>query len=92
MNDEVDFLHADKHESFLQIDSMILDGDDQAFPKFLKQQVLQCLYNTSKKKLDMKLIFCMQINIKISYKLISKLWASLFPRGNIIIIDGHDQA
>ena len=29
MSDEVDFLHADKHESFLQIDSMIFDGDDQ---------------------------------------------------------------
>ena len=24
MNDEVDFVHADKHESFLQIDIMIL--------------------------------------------------------------------
>ena len=35
MSDEVDFLHADKHESFLQIDAMIFDGDDQAkwFPK-----------------------------------------------------------
>ena len=35
MSDEVDFLHADKHESFLQIDTMIFDGDDQAkwFPK-----------------------------------------------------------
>ena len=26
MSDEVDFLHADKHESFLQIDTMILIG------------------------------------------------------------------
>ena len=32
----VDFLHADKHESLLQIDSMILMGDGQAFPKFPK--------------------------------------------------------
>ena len=30
MSDEVDFLHADKHES------VIFDGDDQAFPEFLK--------------------------------------------------------
>ena len=26
---EVIFLHADKHESFLQIDTMIFDGDGQ---------------------------------------------------------------
>ena len=37
MNDEVeevsegDFLLADKHEIFLQIDSVIIDGDGQAF-------------------------------------------------------------
>ena len=28
ISDEVDFLHADKHESFLQIDIMIFDGMD----------------------------------------------------------------
>ena len=39
MSDEVDFLHADKHESFLQIDNMIFDGDGQAFPKLPKWQV-----------------------------------------------------
>ena len=33
ISDEVDFLHADKHESFLQIDIMIFDGDGQPFPK-----------------------------------------------------------
>ena len=27
----------------------------------------------------MKLIFCMQINIKVYYKLISTLWTSMFP-------------
>ena len=31
----VDFLHADKHESFLQI-YMIFDGDGKALPKFSK--------------------------------------------------------
>ena len=36
VRDKVDFLHADKHESFLQIDTMIFDGDGQAFPKFTK--------------------------------------------------------
>ena len=34
--DKVDFLHADKHESFLQIHSMIFDGNGQAFSKFPK--------------------------------------------------------
>ena len=34
LSDEVDFLHADKHESMLQVDGMILMGDGQAFAKF----------------------------------------------------------
>ena len=32
--DKVDFLHVDKHEGFLQIDTMIFNG--QTFPKFSK--------------------------------------------------------
>ena len=39
VSDEVDFMHADKHESFLQIDTMVFGGDGQAFPKFRKLQV-----------------------------------------------------
>ena len=35
-SDEVDFLHVDRHESFLQVDTMVLYGDGQAFPKFPK--------------------------------------------------------
>ena len=35
VSDEVDFLHADKHESLLQIDTMIF-GNVQTFPKFPK--------------------------------------------------------
>ena len=66
VSDEVDFLHGNKHESFLQIDTMIFDGDGQAFPKF------------SKTKLKMKLILCMQIYSKVSEKLISRFWASKF--------------
>ena len=31
VSDEVDFLHADKNESFLQVDTMIFDGNGQAF-------------------------------------------------------------
>ena len=36
VSDEVDFLHPDKHEIFLQIDTKNFDGDSQAFPKFPK--------------------------------------------------------
>ena len=31
VSDEVDFLHTDKHESFLQIGTMIFDVDSQTF-------------------------------------------------------------
>ena len=36
VSDEIDFLHADKGESYLQIGTMIFDGDGQASPKFPK--------------------------------------------------------
>ena len=36
VNDEVDFLQADKRKIFLQIDTMIFDGDGQAFPNYPK--------------------------------------------------------
>ena len=49
MNDKVDFLHADKDEKYLQIDTMIFDGDGQAFPKFPKYQNCYFLYNILKK-------------------------------------------
>ena len=69
VSDEVDFFHADKHESLLQIYTMIMMG-------MVKH--LQYLYNILNKKLEMKLTFCMQIRfltdfntlgIKVSYKL-----------------------
>ena len=36
VSNEVDFLHADKHESFLQTDTITFGEDGQAFPKFPK--------------------------------------------------------
>ena len=47
---EVDSLHVDQHESFLQIDTIIFDGDD--IRKVPKIALLQCLYKISKKKLE----------------------------------------
>ena len=39
VSDEIDFSHVDKHESSLQIDTMIFDRDGQTFSKFPKYQV-----------------------------------------------------
>ena len=36
VGDEVDFLHADNHERFVQINTIIFDGDGQTFPNFPK--------------------------------------------------------
>ena len=36
VRDEVDILRANKYESVLQVDTMIFDGNGQAFPKFPK--------------------------------------------------------
>ena len=58
---EVNFLHADKHGSLLQIDTMIL-------MKMNKHS--QSFHNG---KFEIKLIFCMQVNIKFSYNMILSL-------------------
>ena len=42
--------------------------------KILKVTSLQCFYNVSKKKLGMELIFCMQINIKVSTSWHDSFW------------------
>ena len=52
VNDGVDFLHAGKHESLLQIDTII----------FMRwSSIPKVPYNISKKRLKMKLIFYTQI-------------------------------
>ena len=66
---KVDFLHADKHESFLQIDSVIFYGGWSSIPKEPKIS-LRYFCNISRKTRRMKLIFCLQINIKGFFKLI----------------------
>ena len=66
LSDEVDFLYAGKHESLLQIDTMILmkmvkRSQSSQNSKFVMP------FNISKKKSEMKLVFCMQMNIKAFY-------------------------
>ena len=66
MRDKVDFFHADKHESFLQVDTMIF-GSILKVPKIAS---FQCLYNILKMKWEVEFIFYVQINIKDFFKLI----------------------
>ena len=52
VSDEVEFLHADKHESFLQVNTMILNGNGKSFPKIAKQQVCNVFTITQKEVRD----------------------------------------
>ena len=64
MSDEVDFLHADKHE-LIQIDSVILIGLVK-HSQISQNSKLAMSYSIPKKKLRLKLTFRMQKNIKVS--------------------------
>ena len=58
MSDEVDFLHADKHESLLQIDTMILMGivkHFESYPNIKFTMPLQYLKKEVRDEVD----FCM---------------------------------
>ena len=39
VSNEIDFSHIDKHESSLQMNTMMFDGNSQTFPKFPKHEV-----------------------------------------------------
>ena len=65
VTDEADFIHADKHEWFLQIDAMILMGMVEH-----SQSSESNKFASSKVKM---------IKIKVSCKLISTLWTWKFP-------------
>ena len=49
---EVDFLPANKHESFLQVDSITLDLHSQACPKYPKQKVYNIFVISQGKRED----------------------------------------
>ena len=78
LSDEVDFLHADKHERLLQI---WFWWGWSSIPKVPKIESLQCLYNISKKRLNMKLIFCMQRSIKVPKSLFQHFGHQSFLQG-----------
>ena len=92
LSGELDFLHADKHESLLQIDSMILKGmvkHSQSSQNSKFAMSLQYLQKEVKDEVDflhadkhqgfLKVYFNI-LGIKVSFKV------------DIIIINGHDQA
>ena len=71
VSDEVDFLHAVKHESLLQIDAMILMGMLKHSASSQNSKFPMSLY--LKKEVKDEVDFYMQMNIKVPYKLISTL-------------------
>ena len=52
-----------------------------------KTASLQCLYNIPKKELERKLIFCRQINIKVT----NNFGHQSFLQGDTFIINGYDK-
>ena len=78
VRDEVDFLHADKHQSFLQVDFNTLGI--KVFYKMILSLLTDMIYHSQstqsnkfaislqdlKKKLGMEFIFCIHQNIKVS--------------------------
>ena len=69
MGDEINFSPADKHESFLQNNSVTLGLHSHVCPKYPKQ-----VCNISRKTWRMRLIFCLQINVKGLFKVILLFW------------------
>ena len=90
--DEFDFLRADKHESLLQINSIILMGmvkhsqssENSEFAislQYLKKEVKDDVgFLHADKHQNFRKVYFNALGIKISYKV------------DIIIINGHDQA
>ena len=70
--DEVDFYSADKIKVFFQIDDIILGVCVASHAQITQNCNFAFFCNIFRKKWLMNLIFCIQISIKTSYKLI--LW------------------
>ena len=84
LSDEVDFLHADKHESLLQIDSMILMGmvkDSQSS----KIANLQCLYNISKNEVKDQVDFSHADKFQSFLKAYFNFLGVKFPTRSILL-------
>ena len=49
MRDQVDFLHIENHQNFLQVDIDVFGVGSQVFPKYPKETSLQYLNSISRK-------------------------------------------
>ena len=89
VSDEVDFLHADNNESFLQIDIMFLLGIVKHSQSFKNSKSAMSLQYLQKKKLEMKLIF-LHADKHQSLPLVkfNTLGIKSFIQGDTIIIEG----
>ena len=72
MIDAVYFLHADKYRSLPQGNTIVWVSGNRHAQNIKNKFAYLC--NIYTKAWGMKLIFCLQINTKVSYKTIVSLW------------------
>ena len=72
------FLHANKYESLLQIDTITFIGLVKHSKSSSQNSKVTMSVQYLKKEIR-EFIFSLQMNIKVSYKLISTLWVSKMP-------------
>ena len=70
MGDEVEFLPADKHKSFLQDGSITLGVISQTGPKYQKQSVYNIFAISQGKHEGWSWFFCLLANVDDFFKLI----------------------
>ena len=73
VKNEVDSLPAEKHQRFLQIDFIILGAYVTRPIQITRNKMLAISWQCLKKDVSDKFNFCMQIDIKVSHKLILSL-------------------
>ena len=76
VDDEVYFWHVDKHQSLPQVGTIILGLCNQACSKYPKWEVCISLQYLQE-SMGVKLIFYLQINTTIFYKLIVSFWVCI---------------
>ena len=86
------FLHANKHESLLQIDTITFIGLVKHSKSSSQNSKVTMSVQYLKKEIR-EFIFSLQMNLKASYRLISTLWGIKDAyQGDTFITAGYDQA
>ena len=91
VSDKVNFLHADKHESLLQIDTMILMGmvkHSQSSQNSKFAMSLQYLKKEVRDEVNFLHVDKHQSFLQVDFNTL----VSIILQVDITIIDGHDQA